>query len=220
MAGTMLSFMSNVSPFEATFRELLPDADANLIHRASTQLAEQVEVLMRERFANLAASKFADEIVGHEQLIEELLKALQRRVFQTKYPGLTAAEREGDNFKEDAFRGEEMLSSEEAAARLHVSRETMNAGRRKRFVAVKRDVKRGFRYPSWQFETKVSPFMPDVLKFLGHLSDWGQYLFFVEPEPLLKGRSPLEMLRAEEGGRVISIAQNLSAEAGGSSGQS
>jgi hypothetical protein len=75
--------------------------------------------------------------------------------------------------------------------------------------------KRGVRYPEWQFEDLVRPNLPQLLSTLAHLDPWGQYLFFIEPEPLLGGDSPLQALRLQRAAEVLHVAQLLAREAAG-----
>lgn len=127
--------------------------------------------------------------------------------------GIAAAEREGSRFKQETWSSDEMLTSDEAASRMSMSREALN-NRRKSGQALGLEAgKRGYRYPSWQFEDALIPVMPDVLKALSFFDPWAQYLFFKQPEPLLKGEAPLNLLRQGKFDEVTRVARLLAAQA-------
>lgn len=127
--------------------------------------------------------------------------------------GVAAAEEEGSRFRQEVWSSDEMLTSDEAAKRMNMSREALN-NRRKSGQALGLEAgKRGFRYPSWQFEDALVPVIAEVLKALSPFDPWAQYLFFKQPEPLLKGNVPLNLLRKEKSAEVTRVARLLAAEA-------
>lgn len=128
--------------------------------------------------------------------------------------GVAAAEKEGSRFKQETWSSEEMLTSDEAARRMNMSREALNNRRKSGQVLGLEAGKRGYRYPSWQFEDAIVPVLSDVLKALSSLDPWAQYLFFKQPEPLLKGEAPLNLLRQGKLDEVTRVARLLAAEAG------
>lgn len=86
------------------------------------------------------------------------------------------------------------LSSSEAAERLGVSRQAVDKRRKEgKLLAVELD-KKGYFYPYWQFGLAGFEM---ILRDLGDKSSdkWEQMSFFVNPSDLLKGRTPLEVLR-------------------------
>ena len=129
--------------------------------------------------------------------------------------GLLEAVKAGDYFRDAAWASDEMLSSDDAAARLHMSREALNKRRQAGKVLGLEAAKRGVRYPKWQFEDRVRPSVAELLSTLTHLDPWGHYLFFTQGEPLLGGITPLGALRRGEAAEVIRVARLLAAEAKG-----
>jgi hypothetical protein len=130
-------------------------------------------------------------------------------------PGMAAALRGGQHFRQTEWAGPEMLSSKEAGQRINLSREALNNRRRSGDLLGLEAAKRGVRYPEWQFEDNVLPHVPEVLHKLGHLDPWGQYLFFTQPEPLLKGEPPLSVIRDGRAAEVVRVAGLLADEAMG-----
>jgi hypothetical protein len=70
-------------------------------------------------------------------------------------------------------------------------------------------VKRGYRYPAWQFDDNVAPSVTPVLAALSHLDAWAQYFFLTQPEPLLEGKTPLTVIRAGKLERVLRVIERL-----------
>lgn len=123
------------------------------------------------------------------------------------------AVRAGERFRDRAWASDEMWSSEVAARELNLSREALNKRRQSRRVLGLQASKRGVRYPRWQFEDAVQPYIADVLAALPHLDAWGHYLFFTRPEPLLAGSTPLDALRRRLSENVLHVARLLAKEA-------
>lgn len=106
-----------------------------------------------------------------------------------------------------------MLTSDEAGRRIGITREAINNRRASGQALALEAGKRGYRYPAWQFEDRLVPAVPEVLKTLAYMDPWAQYLFFKQPEPLLGGETPLNMLREGRAADVIRVARLLAAEA-------
>jgi len=130
---------------------------------------------------------------------------------------LEAAFRRGDARRAAILRDPAMLTGEAAAARLGVSRETINKRSQQGRLLALEFAKRGKRYPEWQFEERVvgRPF-ESVLAAFGTREPWEQYRFFVQVLPELGGRTAVEALRQGEVEAVQSAAQRWAAgEQGG-----
>lgn len=127
--------------------------------------------------------------------------------------GVERARHEGERFKRDTLGRAEMLSPEAAAARAGLSRQALDDRRKKGRALALSHVKRGFRYPAWQFDDDVADGMAQLLPELRHLDAWGKYLFLVEPEPLLDDATPLDVLRAGRPERVRHVARILREDA-------
>lgn len=125
-------------------------------------------------------------------------------------PGYEAAVAAGAQARTEIIGRRDMLSSQALADRLGVSRETVNQRRLNReLIALQHEV-RGFRYPAWQIEPPVRAAMAEVLAACGaDLDPWASYLFFTQPEPLLRGKTPLQALRAGQRAAVLRVAVAL-----------
>ncbi len=126
--------------------------------------------------------------------------------------GITEAVRQGKIFKQKALSGVDMLSSSDAAILAGITRQALDDRRKKNQALGIEGSRRGIRYPRWQFEDSVVASIPKVLHALGKRDPWSNFLFFVEPEPLLGGETPLHALQSGKENVVIRIAGLLSAE--------
>ena len=127
--------------------------------------------------------------------------------------GYEEARRQGKLLVQELWSGREMLTTEEAAKLLGVTKRTVyrrkNAGQLLGLVAADTTA---YRYPSWQFDSEVMPYLPDILKKLKSYSSWGVYLFFTQKEPLLGGDTPLQAMKHKKTEEVIRVAGILGKE--------
>jgi hypothetical protein len=126
--------------------------------------------------------------------------------------GVARARDEGESFKRAVLAREDMLAPDVAARRAGVTRQALDLRRRQRRALALTHAKRGYRYPSWQFEDAVAEPIMEILPRLAQRGAWASYLQLTEPEPLLAGRSVLESLRAgdrEHVHRVVRILTRL-----------
>ena len=110
---------------------------------------------------------------------------------------LEAAFQRGDERRAAVLRDASMLTGEEAAARLGVSRETINKRAQQGKLLALEFGKRGKRSPDWQFEDRVAR-VPDwsrVLLALGSLGAWRRYRFFAQTQPAPFRRFSVDALR-------------------------
>ena len=84
------------------------------------------------------------------------------------------------------------LSSSEAAEILHVSRQAVDKRRKEGKLLALELGKKGYYYPSWQFGLQG---LEEVLIALGDRDAWEKLSFFLNPNALLRDRTPLELLR-------------------------
>lgn len=129
--------------------------------------------------------------------------------------GIERAELEGTRFKREALARREMLPPDQAAKLAGISRQALDLRRRHGQALALSHAKRGFRYPAWQFAEDIAEPLMRVLPRLMHLDCWGRYLFLIQSEPLLGGRSPLEALRSGESERVARVIHVLAETKGG-----
>jgi hypothetical protein len=105
------------------------------------------------------------------------------------------------------------LSVSEVAELLGVGRQTPHDRvKAETLLAVKENGK--LMFPDWQFDADgadgVVAGLPEVLCVMrGPISALGRIRWFVTPKPLMKGRTPLEALRAGDVGDVIREAQAI-----------
>ena len=73
-----------------------------------------------------------------------------------------------------------------------------------------------WRFPAWQFDPDgpdgVIAGLPEVIRSMRRpVSDVGRVRWFITPKPLLRGRTPLDALRAGEVDEVVAEAEALGA---------
>ena len=138
----------------------------------------------------------AEQAAAPEARILEWLRVEDR---DRTEPVLEAAFQRGDERKAALLREPTMLTGEAAAARLGVSRETINKRAQQGKLLALEFAKRGKRYPDWQFEDRlVGPPVERVLAALMYLPPWERYRFFTQRLPGTAGRTPIEALRLGE----------------------
>jgi hypothetical protein len=104
----------------------------------------------------------------------------------------------------------EMLTSQQVADRLDVTTQTINRRRRThRLFGLELEGQPSYHYPAWQFEGNVQSTLPLVLKELAGKRSWDIYLFLLRQEGLLRGKSPLSLLRMGEIDEVIRVVRIL-----------
>ena len=173
---------------------------------------------MREsvrRRATLALIRLVEERVG--KAVKAASVALTRAK-APRYPpaslggGAQRAELEGQRMKRDILAAPGMLAPARAAQEAGISRQALDLRRIKGHALALSHQKRGFRYPAWQFDQDIAGTVTRALPELAYLDAWGRYFFFIEPEPLLDGKTPLEVLRSGEHERVLKTIQVLRAD--------
>ncbi|WP_025041137.1 hypothetical protein [Nitrosospira briensis] len=200
--------VSDLFPKEATkFSRALNDHMVNLVN----EIVQEVVTDTLQRTGAAVTEKFS--LPGHQTHTFDPGTTIDWTTLRPVGGGVAAAEEEGSRFKQETWSSDEMLTSDEAASRMSMSREALNNRRKSGRALALEAGKRGYRYPSWQFEDALIPAMPDILKALSPLDPWAQYLFFKQPEPLLKGEVPLNLLRKGKLDEVTRVARLLAAEA-------
>ena len=196
-------------------------ADAKKVQSAVTrltaaldeQVAARVEVSVAKALRKLNVNERAVGAPGGWGAVAEVPGGRRGRGDRPAGAGLAGAVKAGERFRDDVWASDEMLSSDEAAALLNMSREALNKRRQAGRALGLEVAKRGVRYPRWQFEDQVQASVAELLSTLSHLDAWGHYLFFTRREPLLRGATPLEGLRRGEGPEVLRVARLLADEA-------
>ncbi len=192
---------------EKAVKGMLPKGLFALQTKKTTGKAlENLEDAIQAIVANQIASKLA--VIASVEAVEAPPPELELN----PYPGYEAAVRAGVETRTRIFKGPDMLTSDQVAKQLGVSRETINQRRNEHSLLGLTNGTRNVRYPQWQLEPSVHVNLPAILSHLKGLDVWAVYLFFTQGNPLLDGRSPLESLRVSEAVRVIDAAESFAAE--------
>jgi biotin operon repressor len=102
-----------------------------------------------------------------------------------------------------------VLTGEEAAKILGISRQAVDKRRRQGQLIGLTQGKRGYAYPAWQFEGgRTVANLEKVLARLRSHDPWMQLTFFVNANDRLNGRSPLEQLRSGELEPILQAAES------------
>ena len=152
------------------------------------------------------------EAIAEKKLAERLLASakeaarLSEAAAPAHAPGYEAAVKAGADVRARIMAAPEMVKSIELARLMGVTRETVNQKRQKGMLLALTHGTRHQRYPTWQLEARILDVMPRLLKVLGNLDPWTQYLFITQRNPALNAVSPLDALRRGEEARVLTIA--------------
>lgn len=104
--------------------------------------------------------------------------------------------------------GKGVLSAEDTAQLLGISRQAVDKRRRQGQLLGLTQGRRGYAYPAWQFDKgRTIASLERVLEVLQSHDAWMQLAFFLNPNDRLGGASPVDALRAGDVARVISAAQ-------------
>jgi hypothetical protein len=187
------------------------------VNRTDREQVDSAAAYLETALRKEVALSVAEAVLGLEPRKPGGAAAARNQVRGSRPAGgeLAEAVKAGEHFRNAKWASAEMLSSDEAALRLRMSREALNKRRQAGKALGLEAAKRGVRYPRWQFEDRVRPSIAELLLLLSHLDSWGHYLFFTRREPLLGGATPLAALRRGKAAEVIRVARLLVAEAKG-----
>lgn len=120
---------------------------------------------------------------------------------------LAAARARGRSKAAEILAGAEMLSADDFAELLGVSRVTVNAKRQRNEVLGLDGARRGFRFPAWQVDDNGKPFavLAQLAETLG--GPWSVYRFLLQRHPDLGGVAALDALRKGRGPDVLAAAE-------------
>lgn len=104
----------------------------------------------------------------------------------------------------------DMLTAEQFAERLGVSRMTVNARRQKHELLGLDGAKRGFRFPAWQVDDDGKAFdaLPQLFDLLGE-NTWTVYRFLTQRHAALEGSAAKDALRQGKRAQVLQAAESL-----------
>jgi hypothetical protein len=104
---------------------------------------------------------------------------------------------------------DDMLSADQMADRLGISRVTVNARRQRNELLGLDGAKRGFRFPAWQVDEDGKPLdaLPQLFERLGS-SPWGVYRFLTQRHNALDGATGRDALQDGRTDDVLDAAQS------------
>lgn len=133
-----------------------------------------------------------------------------RALIGTLGGGYEEALSQGFVYKRRVWNGKEMLTSRQVACELGITTGTVSYRRRSRkLLGLNLEGKTEYRYPDWQFNDKILLSLPAVLEAMSGINPWGIYLFLLQQEGLLQGKSPCQLLRSGNEKEVIKVIKLL-----------
>jgi hypothetical protein len=123
---------------------------------------------------------------------------------------LQAARERGRLRAAEILNQNDMLTAEEFAERLGMSRMTVNARRQRHELLGLEGAKRGFRFPAWQVDDEGKAFdvLPKLFDLLGG-NPWGVYRFLIQRHAALEGLSAKDALSRGQTTQVLQAAASL-----------
>ena len=168
----------------------------------SAIIAELSEIIKEKRPAGVSASDFlsslfekcASQITTNPSENEAKKIVLTRGVLARKELELA----EGGS-----------LSAEKVADSLGRTRQGVDYLRREGLIAAWRTTQGKWRYPAWQLtpQGRLLPGLRECLKALNTRSEWEPVIFFLSPRESLKGKRPLDLLRAGRIKEAVAAAE-------------
>jgi hypothetical protein len=124
---------------------------------------------------------------------------------------LATARERGRHRVAEILSGPDMLSADQFADLIGVSRVTVNSKRQAHQVLGLQGAKRGYRFPEWQVGEDGKPYgaLPELFRRLGD-SPWSVYRFLVQHHPELDGLTGREALRRGRTEAVLRAAETVS----------
>lgn len=120
---------------------------------------------------------------------------------------LDAARERGRLRVTEILSGDDMLSADNLAKVLGVSRMTVNTKRQNGQILGLTGAKRGYRFPLWQIDGDGKPYslLPELHELLG--GPWAVYRFLVQPHGALEGMTGREALERGKDKAVLDAAE-------------
>lgn len=159
------------------------DLSATLIEEATAAPTDQLAMLEA-----LSSVPWVKELAADDPILHAKLRGLERRQEMLQKAG-------------------GVLTSEEVAKLLGVSRQAVDKRRAANQLLALTQGRRGYNYPGFQFEDgKALVGLDKVLANLEDLDPWMRLLFFTSPHERLAGRTPVEVLRKGGLDEVVAVA--------------
>lgn len=154
------------------FRRLENDLPSTLIDEATAAPTDYLVAVEA-----LSSSPETTQLIAEDPLIAAKFRGLKRKQQMLEAAGGT-------------------LTSEQVAEILGISRQAVDKRRASNQLLALTQGKRGYSYPSFQFEDgKTITGIEEVLAQLKDLDPWMQMVFFTGPHERLEGKTPLERLK-------------------------
>lgn len=159
------------------------DLTTALIEAATAAPTDQLVMLEA-----LSSAPWVKELAANDPILEAKLRGLEVRQEMLKKSGGA-------------------LTSEKVAEVLKISRQAVDKRRAANQLLALTQGRRGYSYPSFQFEDgKTLSGLDRVLETLNALDPWMQLSFFTTPHERLSGKAPLDVLRKGRIEDVVSVA--------------
>ena len=159
------------------------DLTATLIEEATAAPTDQLAMLEA-----LSSAPWVKELTADDPILQAKLRGLERR-------------------QEILQKAGGVLTSEEVAELLGVSRQAVDKRRAANQLLALTQGRRGYNYPGFQFEDgKALVGLDRVLANLEDLDPWMKLIFFTSPHERLYGRTPVEALRKGRLDEVVAVA--------------
>jgi hypothetical protein len=153
-------------------------------------------------------AKLAANQLRSPHRLQVLLELLADRELPTSDPLAKARLRGVLAMRELLSAGGGAYSASEVAELLAISRQAVDKRRKSGQLLAVELPKRGLLYPAWQFSDTggTLPGFVDVLRVLGSHDPWAQARFFASGNHRLKGKRPIDLLRAGAVDPVLAAA--------------
>lgn len=150
-----------------------------------------------------------DHDLGFEGMVKAFTRPEALKLLAPTDP-LAAARLKGVQVKQQLLYGDEQpLTSEEVASLLRMTRQAVDKRRLKGQLLGVSLGKRGYLYPSWQFQVgQVLPGLERVLAALKAYDPWTKLMFMKTGDVRLDGATPLERLQAGDIEVVVQAAES------------
>ena len=175
-------------------------SEARLSPAQSGFIQDALAVVLKAVQAGIKASSSS----GSERVLQALSQPEVLAALAPSDP-LAAARMRGAQVQQSLLSG--AYSSEEVAKILRMTRQGVDKRRRQGQLLGLSVGRRGYRYPSWQFQSgEVLQGLPDVLAAFTDLDAWTIAVFLTTGDVRLSGKTPLEVLQLGQVDAVVQAA--------------
>ncbi|WP_372426217.1 helix-turn-helix domain-containing protein [Salinarimonas chemoclinalis] len=182
--------------------------------RGRSALAEIVETAVQlDEDERVIAARFLRKMLAdHRSILPEVVseKDAGSAFLSYRDAALERARERGRTSAAVTLSSPDMLSAQEIAERLGVTRMTVNAWRKAGRLIGLSGAKRGYRFPAWQLDEHGRPFaqLPRLLELLDG-SGWAVHRFMTSPQPELGGSTGRDALGEGRGEAALQAAESI-----------